>query len=102
MSFRQDAIELTEDIVDALGEPARYQGNDGLVKTINVVFEREYFDPELGAGLSGSQSLMTVKKSDGPFIEGEILVLEDTEYRIVQMEPDEDGQVRLILEIDNG
>lgn len=96
MSFRSDAIQATEDIIDALGEPVVYKSKDGFVKTIEAIFEREYF--ESATDVAGSQTVLTAKSSDGPFAEGDSFLIEDISYQVVTPDSDEDGQTRILLE----
>jgi len=98
VTFRSDAILATEDIIDALGEPVLFQSKSGTSKTITAVFEREYFDLAYGSGVSSSQPVLSAKSSDGPFKEYDLFLVDNQEYRAVNLDRDADGQTRIGLE----
>ena len=95
MTFREDAIQATEDIIDALGEPVGYTPKGGSLVTITAVFESEYIEQQ---NMAGMMPTMAVKSSDGTFQEGDVFRVDSVNYAVVVTEPDEDGQTKCFLE----
>ncbi len=98
MSFNLDAIQATEGIVDNLGEPVSFTPAGGSETMISGIFEIEPVETSPGTGVMTNAVFMSVKKSDGPFNEGDQFVIDSITYGVFDTEEDQDGLITCLLE----
>lgn len=98
MTFRSDATQATKDIVDALGEPVSFTPAGGSETIISGIFEIEPVETSPGTGVMTNAVFMSVKKSDGPFSEGDRFVVDSVTYGVVDTEEDQDDLITCLLE----
>lgn len=85
MSFEADAIEATEDIIDALGGSITYTPTGGSAVTLNGVLDRRSFEVENDDGSSVIFSArVTVATSSLPagYAEGDAVLADGTNFHV--------------------
>ena len=95
-SFSQN---IDPGIMNALGDDVTFISDAGAVSTIKAVFDADYYQPSMGAGVETAQPVLLCNAADVPnYSQASRVIYHGISYQVANSQPDGTGQVLLILQ----